>query len=107
MKHIYPIGDIRPHFGSPDCECKPSLTAEQEEVVAQHHAFDGRPAPGGEGGKSWNPNLVEDKKETGFVVDVEVLLGFRCLEHKHYIDETGAHIADPPIFIELQLPAED
>jgi hypothetical protein len=39
--HIVPVGDLRPHEGSKECWCMPTLDPEDNNVVV-HHAADKR-----------------------------------------------------------------
>jgi len=96
MKNIYPIGDIKPHYGIEDCHCKPIVEIDGEEIIVRHRAFDGRMSP--------DEAELENRDAMGMDVLMEILIGVRCVEHHHYVNEEGNHIDNPPMFIELQLP---
>lgn len=78
MRHLFPLEDDHPHAESASCPCSPTLTKLGDEDVYVHHFADGRE----------------------IIFAVEVMLGMRCPECGHYINEKGEHCEPPPPYYE-------
>ena len=40
--HILPTNDLKEHTKSSTCDCKPELIMENNNMIFQHHSYDGR-----------------------------------------------------------------
>jgi len=78
LKHIFPVGDSREHYEHIDCPCRPTLVEGDRYDACIHRAFDGR----------------------DIILQAEIIMGIRCKEHGHYINEKGDHCDPPPLFYE-------
>lgn len=40
--HIYPLDDLKEHVLESTCDCQPTVSVENGELIVCHNAFDGR-----------------------------------------------------------------
>ena len=38
--HIVPINDLKDHFDSAECECEPSISFENGDMIITHNSYD-------------------------------------------------------------------
>lgn len=73
--HVYPVNDLKPHdLSSRDCHCHPRVERVPDKGwVVVHNSYDGR-------------EVIED---------IEILMGTRCAECGHYINDAGERVPPP------------